>query len=170
MKYILIVLMIMTVAILGCKATPQNANTPPPANEQNAALPAPEVYEPGTWVDNWEFALATAAKLKRPMLVNFTGSDWCPWCFRLRDEVFLQKEFIDYAKANLVLVTLDFPRKITQSEELKAQNLSLQNKYQIQGYPTILLVDKDGKELARTGYREGGAHEYVTHLKGLLTK
>lgn len=170
MKYVLIVLMVMTVAILGCKATPQHDENLQPAVNTVAAVEQNEEYEPGTWIDNWEFALASAAELERPLLINFTGSDWCPWCFRLRDEVFVQKEFIDYAKENFVLVVLDFPRSIKQSEELKAQNLSLQNKYGVKGYPTILLVDADGKEIARTGYMPGGAKKYVEHLKELVAK
>ncbi|MDD3536400.1 MAG: thioredoxin family protein [Candidatus Cloacimonetes bacterium] len=170
MKYLLIVLMIMAVAILGCKAAPQNQENLPLADNTASAEESSEEYEPGIWIDNWEFALETANKLKRPILINFTGSDWCPWCFRLRDEVFVQKEFIDYAKENLVLVVLDFPRAIKQSEELRAQNLSLQKKYDIQGYPTILLVDADAKEIARTGYQQGGAQGYVLHLKELLAQ
>lgn len=122
----------------------------------------------GTWEDNFETAKATAAKENKPILLDFTGSDWCGWCIRLDNEVFSKKEFKDYAKDNLVLVTVDFPNEKHQSKKLKDQNKELAKKYGIEGYPTIVLVDAEGKKLAQTGYMEGGAAKYVEHLKQLL--
>ena len=95
-------------------------------------------------------------------------SDWCGWCIRLAEEVFSQDLFKKYAEENLVMLKLDFPRNIAQSDELKQQNSMLQRQFGIQGYPTIVLVDEEGKEIARTGYRPGGAADYVSHLKELL--
>ena len=64
------------------------------------------------WENNLENAIQQAKKENKAVLVNFTGSDWCSWCKRLSAEVFQQKEFEDYAKENLVLVMLDFPKNI----------------------------------------------------------
>jgi thioredoxin-related protein len=121
-----------------------------------------------SWNGNLEKAIEQAKKENKAVLVNFTGSDWCIWCKRLSSEVFQQKEFEAYAKDNLVLVMLDFPKDIEQSQEIKAYNNKLAQKYGIQGFPTILLIDGQGKLVAQTGYQPGGAAKYVEHIKSYL--
>ena len=79
-----------------------------------------------------------------------------------------QKAFQDYAAKNLILVKLDFPRKSAQSPAEKQQNEALAAKYKVRGYPTVLLMDGNGKVIGKTGYRRGGAESYVRHLKDLL--
>jgi thiol-disulfide isomerase/thioredoxin len=120
------------------------------------------------WITNVEEAKDVAAKKNLPILVNFTGSDWCQWCFKLRDEVFVQEAFVKYAKENLVLLEADFPRKNNQSEETKKSYQQLASKFGVRGYPTILLMDANENEIARTGYQKGGAMIYISHLKDLL--
>jgi protein disulfide-isomerase len=120
------------------------------------------------WTYNLEKAIEQAKKENKAVLVNFTGSDWCIWCKRLSAEVFQQKEFETYAKNNLVLVMLDFPKDIQQSQETKAYNNSLAQKYGIQGFPTILIFNNQGKLVAQTGYQPGGAAKYVEHIKSYL--
>ena len=120
------------------------------------------------WNDNLEKAVEQAKKENKAVLVNFTGSDWCIWCKRLSAEVFQQKEFEEYAKKSLVLVMLDFPKDIEQTQETKEYNNKLAQKYGIQGFPTILLIDGQGKLVAQTGYQPGGAAKYVEHLKSYL--
>ena len=122
------------------------------------------------WEDDFEAAKVTAAKEKKPILLDFTGSDWCGWCIKLDKEVFSKKEFKDYAKENLILVSLDFPHEARQSKKLKEQNEALSKKYNVEGFPTIILVDAEGKKLGETGYQEGGPAKYVEHLKELLAK
>jgi protein disulfide-isomerase len=169
MKYILIMILISMVAVLGCTPAPK-ADTPAAEAEITNEVMTADVYEPGSWTENWDQAMAAAKEMERPVLVNFTGSDWCSWCIRLKDEVFSKPEFKEYAAANLVLLTLDFPRRLAQSEQLKAQNEMLLKQFGIQGFPTIVLVNSEGKELNRTGYQQGGAAKYVEHLQELLTK
>jgi len=120
------------------------------------------------WNGNLEKAVEQAKKENKAVLVNFTGSDWCIWCKRLSSEVFQQKDFETYAKDNLVLVMLDFPKDIEQTQETKDYNNMLAKKYGIQGFPTILLIDGQGKLVAQTGYQPGGAAKYVEHLKSCL--
>jgi protein disulfide-isomerase len=122
------------------------------------------------WGEDFEAAKAAAAKDKKPILVDFTGSDWCGWCMKLDKEVFSQKEFKEYAKENLVLLSLDFPHEKHQSSKIKKQNEELSKKFGVKGYPTILLLDADGNKIGETGYQAGGAAKYVEHLKGLLAK
>jgi protein disulfide-isomerase len=120
------------------------------------------------WNGNLEKAVEQAKKENKTVLVNFTGSDWCIWCKRLSSEVFQQKEFEEYAKKSLVLVMLDFPKDIEQTQEIKEYNNKLAQKYGIQGFPTILLIDGQGKLVAQTGYQPGGAAKYVEHIKSYL--
>ncbi len=122
------------------------------------------------WVTDFEAAKRQAAEKKLPMLVDFTGSDWCGWCVRLKKEVFDEQAFQDYAKDNLVLVELDFPRRKEQPQELKEANRKLLGQFGVRGFPTIVLLNPEGVEVARTGYRPGGPAAYIEHLKELLGK
>jgi protein disulfide-isomerase len=123
------------------------------------------------WMHDFEAAKAKAVKEGKPIFINFTGTDWCGWCIKLEKEVFSKKAFQDYAKENLVLVEVDFPRKKEQTAELKEQNKKLDKEYGVEGYPTLYLLDAQGKKLTEDiGYREGGPEAYVAHLKSLLKK
>jgi thioredoxin-related protein len=121
------------------------------------------------WVDDFAEAKRLAAEKGVPILVNFSGSDWCGWCIRLDQEVFDQELFKEYAKENLVLFVADFPRRKELPEQVSKQNRELAEKLGIMGFPTVLLIDAEGKEVARTGYQPGGPGLYVAHLKELLT-
>lgn len=120
------------------------------------------------WQDNLETALQKAKQENKAVLVNFTGSDWCIWCQRLSNEVFSKDEFKDYADENLILVRLDFPKSIEQSNETKMYNSQLAQRYNVQGFPTILLFNSSGKLVLTTGYQQGGPVTYVNHLKSYL--
>lgn len=122
------------------------------------------------WLDNFEDAKALAKKQGLPILMDFTGSDWCGWCIKLDKEVFSQKEFKEYAQKSFILFKADFPEEKPISAKVRKQNEKLSDKYNVEGFPTIILTDADGKEIARTGYQEGGAKSYVEHLKKLLEK
>ena len=84
--------------------------------------------------------------------------------------MFSQKEFQKYAKDNLVLLKVDFPHEIKQIADRKKQNQKLAAQFQVRGFPTIVLLNAEGREIARTGYRKGGAAKYVEHLKELLDR
>jgi len=120
------------------------------------------------WENNLENAIQQAKKENKAVLVNFTGSDWCIWCKRLSSEVFQQKAFKEYADKSLVLVMLDFPRDKQQTPETQNYNRSLAEKYGIQGFPTILIFNGQGKLVAQTGYQPGGPEKYVEHIKSYL--
>ncbi len=122
------------------------------------------------WLEDFTKAKAAAAEKKVPILMNFTGSDWCGWCIKLEKEVFSQKAFQDYAAKDLVLMKIDFPHEVAQSDELKARNRKLADEFKVRGFPTIYLVDAEGKVIGRSGYKAGGPEKYVEHLKELLKK
>lgn len=119
------------------------------------------------WMTNFEEAKKKAVLEKKDLLVDFTGSDWCHWCIQLDKEVFQKAEFKGADK--FILVELDYPNdKSKQSEEEQKQNADLAQKYQVQGFPTVLLMDSKGRPYARTGYQAGGAEVYNKHLDKLL--
>jgi protein disulfide-isomerase len=120
------------------------------------------------WLTNFDEAKTLAAKRGVPIMANFSGSDWCGWCIRLEREVFSQPEFADFAARSLVLFVADFPARTAIPEDVRLQNQSLSEKYSIAGFPSVLLLDANGKVVARTGYRPGGAVSYIEHLKGLI--
>jgi len=119
-----------------------------------------------TWLTDLDEAKKVAAKEKKDILVDFTGSDWCGWCIKLKKEVFDLPAF-EAATKKFVLVELDFPNKKPQSDEVKAKNRAAQKTYGITGFPTILLMDAQGEVYARTGYQAGGPEKYVAHLQEL---
>jgi protein disulfide-isomerase len=108
------------------------------------------------WGTDLKAAKTEAANSKLPIIMDFTGSDWCGWCVRLKKEVFSTPEFSAWAKDKAVLLELDFPQAKAQTPAVKAQNEALQQEFQIQGYPTIVITDAQGKELGRLGYMKGG--------------
>ena len=106
------------------------------------------------WDDDCEKSLAKAKEDQKMVLLDFTGSDWCGYCIKLDEEVFSKSAFKKFAKENLVLVELDYPRGKNLPKKTKEQNDGLKSKYGISGYPTIILLDSEGKEAARwVGYK-----------------
>src|SRR5690348_11884172 len=85
----------------------------------------PSSAHPANWLTDLPAAQAAAKAEKKIVLINFTGSDWCGWCIRLRNEVFSQPQFDSFAKDHLVLVETDFPRRKSQSPEVKRANAAL---------------------------------------------
>ncbi len=167
-NYIKIVVLVafLITGLSACKAESQNAEDI--GYSVNSPSDTGGASEPGTWGTDYTKALAAVKGTNKHVLINFTGSDWCIWCKRLSKEVFTQQPFIDYAKENLVLLTMDFPQKIKQTEEMKKQNDALAKQYNIEGFPTLVILDKNGKEINRASYQEGGAEKYVEYLKGLM--
>lgn len=119
------------------------------------------------WLTNIEKAKELAKKEKKAVLVEFTGSDWCPPCKALKKNVFNSAEFKTYAKKHLVLVELDFPRdKSKVSKEQATYNREQAKAFAVRGYPTIILMDADGKELTKkVGYGRTSVAKYIESLK-----
>src|SRR5690606_29243693 len=87
-----------------------------------------------SWHTDVREAITVSNKEKKPMLMFFTGSDWCGWCIRLQNEVLKTPEFQKWAKENVILVELDYPRRTAQTLEIKSQNAELQQAFGIQGF------------------------------------
>ena len=128
-----------------------------------------------TWQTDMNKALEISKKSQKPLFLFFTGSDWCGWCIRLQKEVFKTPEFAKWAKDNVILVELDFPRSTPQQPEIKKQNAELQQTFAVQGYPTVWFVrgsKKDGKinleKLGSTGYVAGGPTAWLAAANKIL--
>ena len=128
-----------------------------------------QAQEELTWHTDLSKATDISIKENKPMFLFFTGSDWCGWCIRLQKEVFKTPEFIKWAKENVVLVELDFPRKNEQTDAVKMQNAQLQQQLQVRGYPTVWFVSAaktaEAKvnltALGSTGYVAGGPKVWI---------
>ncbi len=119
----------------------------------------------GRWSDDYAKAAEQAQAEDKLILLDFTGSDWCEYCMKMKHDTLDTSRFRSYAGKNLVLREVDFPHSKPQSEKIKAQNEGLRSKYGISGFPTFILVDKDGKELGRqTGYLAGGPATFIAAL------
>ena len=117
------------------------------------------------WLTDLEAAKAQGVKENKPVLIDFTGSDWCPPCIQLHKVVFESAEFAAVA-SKYVLVELDYPRKTPQAPELKAKNAELSKQFGISGFPTVLLIDaKSGEVFGKTvGFGGQTAKEYLDKL------
>ena len=127
----------------------------------------------GDWQTDYEAALATAKATKKNVLLDFTGSDWCGPCIQMKKAVFSKSAFLNYAKQHLVLVEIDYPRTKTLPEQLKKQNDRLLYQYEIDksGYPTVILLDPDGKPLGQLeGYAGERPGDVIAWIEKLRTK
>jgi len=101
------------------------------------------------------------------MLLDFTGSDWCGWCILLEREVFSKPQFKEYASKNLVLIEVDFPKVKKLSDAVRKQNVRLAQRYQVQGFPTIIVLNGDGQVVGELGYVKGGPTAFIAELERL---
>jgi len=120
------------------------------------------------WQTDYKKAQEEAKTNKKLLLVDFTGSDWCGYCIRLDREILSKSQFKDYASKNLVLLEVDFPRAKQQSRTLKEQNQRLAEEYQIEGFPTIVVLNGDGRKVWRyDGYFADGPDAFIAALEKL---
>lgn len=147
MKHALVLAMLLLPAMIGLAANP-----------------------PG-WTDDYEKAVAKAKAESKHVLLDFTGSDWCGWCMKIDDEVFDKAAFKSFAKDTLVLVKVDFPHNKKLQAKTKEQNDKLKSKYGANGFPTLIIVDSEGKEVWRqAGYKPGGPKAFIESVSGVLKK
>lgn len=132
-----------------------------------AARPAaPAAAGKAVWRTDYPGALKQAKAEGKLVLLDFTGSDWCGWCMKFEKDVLSTEKFAGYAARKLQLVKLDFPRRSPQPDALKHANAALSDQFQVDGFPTFVLVNGDGKELGRqVGYLQGGPDAFIAELE-----
>jgi len=123
--------------------------------------------EDAAWSTDAAQAQRQAKAEKKLVLLDFTGSDWCGWCVRLKKEVFGKPEFAEYAKRNLVLVEVNFPKGKEISAEQEKANNALASKFQVEGFPTLIILDGTGRKLGELGYVAGGPKAFIAELEKL---
>lgn len=120
------------------------------------------------WLTDYKKAQQQAKTNNKLLLIDFTGSDWCGYCVQLDRQILSKPEFKDYARKNLVLMEVDFPRRKAQSVDTRKQNEKLAQQYQIEGFPTIVVLDGEGKSVWRyDGYFPGGPAAFIAELEKL---
>lgn len=123
--------------------------------------------ESGQWLTDFSVAKKKAQNENKPVVMLFTGSDWCPWCIKWEKEVFSTPEFQNYAKTNLVLLLVDFPNKKPLHKAQVKANEVLQDRYKVEEYPTIVVLDSKAKKLGSFNYTEGGPQAFFPKLEKL---
>jgi protein disulfide-isomerase len=131
-----------------------------------AAL-TPEQRAKTGWMTDYSAALARAKEEQKKVFLFFTGSDWCGWCMRLEREILKLPAFTAYAKENLVLVKLDFPRGFRLPAAEAAQNQQLSKQYGVRGYPTVVVLDPAGRQVGQLGYQAGGPGPFIQQLNAM---
>ncbi len=120
------------------------------------------------WSADLDKALEKAKAEKKHVLVEFTGSDWCPPCIAMRKNVFSKKEFVDAASKKYILVEIDLPNG---DKALKEKNKPLAEKYKIDGFPTVILLTPEGKEFTRFyATKFPKTEDFLKHLDEALEK
>lgn len=122
------------------------------------------------WSTDLKKAQEEAKANHKLLFVDFTGSDWCGYCVMLDRAILSKPEFKDYASKNLVLLEVDFPNRggarwKAQSVDLKKQNAELAEKFDVQGFPTLVVLSPEGKTLWRfEGYFADGVAAFLAEL------
>jgi len=141
------------------------------AEGQDDAADAPAISKSVQkgWTEDFEAAKRQAAKEGKLILMDFSGSDWCGWCRKMDEEVFAKERFVREASKKFVLVMIDSPQdKSILSSLARRQNQGLKETYSVRGFPTVVIVDPEGKEVKRhSGYRQGGPNGYLKYLREL---
>ena len=155
--------LILAAALCGsvCAGFTLNAADAKSAKEEKKA----EKKAESAWLTDLEAAKRQAAADKKPILMFFTGSDWCIWCQRLHDGVLDKPEFAEFSK-KLVLVELDFPQEKELPAELKKQNAELAEKFKVDGYPCTVVLAADGETVL--GKLSGYSAEYIDKIQDIL--
>ncbi len=125
------------------------------------AYAADENASKALWYEKLEDAVAASAKSGKPILADFTGSDWCHYCQVLKVEVWDTPEFASWAARNVVLLQVDMPFAKPQSPELQKQNEALTAKFAIETFPNVLILDAKLTKLGALAYMPGGPPAFI---------
>lgn len=150
--------------LAGCGPRSEVAEASSSPSDQSAPPSQTTPSKPG-WTTSYEQGQEEAKAGNKLVLLDFTGSDWCGWCILLDREVFSKPQFKEYASKNLVLVEVDFPKMKPMSEAIRMQNVRLAQRYQVQAFPTVIVLNGDGQVVGALGYMQGGPDAFIAALE-----
>lgn len=129
---------------------------------------APQIMK-NTWVSTWPEAVKASKATGKPIMMMFTGSDWCHWCQKLEHEVFQRPSFQQWSD-KVIKIRVDFPSTHELAKDTKSQNEVLKNWYAdfVNSYPTCLFVEPNGRVIGTTGYVAGGPDFWIDRAEGVL--
>jgi protein disulfide-isomerase len=132
-------------------------------NEQADQLVRRESPGSFRWSNDYSLVLERASREQKPMMLLFTGSDWCSYCTKIEKEVFSQPEFVSWADEKFIPMIVDFPRSKRLASDIAGQNEQLKDRFSryVEGYPTVLFVQPDGQVIGKMGYERGGAKNWI---------
>jgi protein disulfide-isomerase len=153
--------------LMGCCS---KERTPPvPEDKPTAMLAMAESSQGITWLTSYPKALEMAKKTNRPVALVFTGSDWCAWCKKLERDILNTQAFADRVKDQMIFVMLDFPRNPTDEHQAR-ENERLRDQFNVEGFPTIVVVNGEGEVLGTLGYRAISPEQYGDTLLMIAQK
>ncbi len=128
------------------------------------------------WHQDMKKASELAIAEQKPLMLFFTGSDWCGWCIKLQKEVLLTKDFETWAAEHVILVELDFPRRKKQDKDTQIQNYQMQNLFKVRGYPTVVFADPEKTSndrtnlihMGSTGFVKGGSKKWLAVADNII--
>lgn len=163
-KKFVVIAALAAIAFVGPNAEARNRN------ESAAPVAAAPAAGPATWMTDAGAARRRAAAENKPILYFFTGSDWCPWCKLLKQEVFDTAEFRSFAAQNLVLVEIDAPHHKRLPGDLERQNSRLADQFRIDSRPTVVVLNSRARTIGSLGYGEGGPKAWLRELNKILRR
>jgi len=118
------------------------------------------------WLQDFERAKQVAMTEHKDILIAFDGSDWCGWSVRMAEEIFLDSNFNRLIGSRFVLVFVDFPRGAAALRRVQDadRNEKLKEFFEVEGFPTLILTDAQGRPYGRDGYTEGGIHGFLKRI------
>ena len=135
-------------------------------SEVNKKTPSEELQKSEKlWYTDVDRAIRASKNTGQSIFVFFTGKDWCSWCHKLDRQILSQDDFLSFARENLILLELDFPK---ERRDLPRQQIELAVKFQIRSYPTVVLMDAYKNEMGRTGYLDMSPKEFADYIKTII--
>lgn len=118
------------------------------------------------WISDYKEALDLSRKTDKPILLLFTGTGWCSYCHKLEREILETSQFANAVGGRYIFVKMDFsPMGQARDPSFSKQHEDLGQRYQIQGFPTVVVLDRNEQVLLRTGYRQLKADQYASYLQ-----
>ncbi len=165
--FVLTLLTLPTIAVAACCLEGCAPSAAAPAISTANGAPATAAAS-AVWLNDYQQALTRATAEKKPILADFTGSDWCGTCIALKREVFSTPAFVAWASEHVVLLEVDFPNDTPLPAALKQQNEQLATTFVVDQFPTILFIDASGKKLGQTGYVAGGPQPWIASAEAII--